>query len=151
MAQQPLVGNGAGGAQVQLDDMTYFSTTPTWPSGQGRGGRLRPGGGAVARPRSVALVALPTARRSVWLEGALVALAVCATRPGRGVPGHPGCAGAGLRRPPPGGAAGAAAGGARAGAARQVAGQTDRARSGRGEPEVSGASSWWPATGTWAG
>ena len=78
----PWVGHGAGTAKVDLDGMTFFfhdSYLAIRAEAGWIGFALLVGLFAAV---FVALVALPNARRSVWIEGAIVAVALCATNLG---------------------------------------------------------------------
>ncbi|WP_348613940.1 O-antigen ligase family protein [Kocuria rhizophila] len=82
VADQPWVGHGAGTAQVDVDGMPFFfhdSYLSIRAEAGWIGFALLIGLFAAV---FISLVALPTPRRSVWLEGAVVALAVCATNLG---------------------------------------------------------------------
>lgn len=78
----PLTGHGAGAAHVDLESMTFFFHD-SYLAVRAEAGWV---GLAILvglfAATFVALVALPSARRSVWLEGALISVAVCATNLG---------------------------------------------------------------------
>ncbi|MDO4919670.1 O-antigen ligase family protein [Kocuria sp.] len=82
VTQSPWAGHGAGTARVDVDGMTFFfhnSYLAIRAEAGWIGLALLVG---LFAATFVALVALPTARRSVWLEGSLVSVAVCATNLG---------------------------------------------------------------------
>lgn len=82
VAEHPWIGHGAGTARVQVEQNTFFFHD-SYLAARAEAGWI---GLAMLvtllAATFIALVALPNARRSVWLEGAVVAVAVCATNLG---------------------------------------------------------------------